>query len=92
LDNSNYDNFHGGGDFSHAYVIIHKYFGIKTKNVENEYLSFYIQLNMFSCMQIFYTFCQHLGTEIPSLMNTKTQPNGKKIRLSFLVALLQWIL
>ncbi len=27
LDNLNYDNFHGGGDFSHAYVIMHKYFG-----------------------------------------------------------------
>jgi hypothetical protein len=26
LDNSNYDNFHGGGDFSHAYAIMHKYF------------------------------------------------------------------
>jgi hypothetical protein len=26
LNNSNYDNFHGGGDFLHAYVTIHKYF------------------------------------------------------------------
>jgi hypothetical protein len=26
LDNSNYDNLHGGGDFSHAYVFMHKYF------------------------------------------------------------------
>jgi len=26
LDNSNYDNLHGGGDFSHAYVIMNKYF------------------------------------------------------------------
>ncbi len=28
LDNSNYDNFHGGGGggFSHLYVIMHKYF------------------------------------------------------------------
>jgi hypothetical protein len=26
LDNSNYDHFHGGGGFSHAYVIMHKYF------------------------------------------------------------------
>jgi hypothetical protein len=25
LDNSNYDHFHGGGDFSHVYVIMHKY-------------------------------------------------------------------
>ncbi len=31
LDNSNYDNFHGGGDFSHAFVIMHKYFGKKSK-------------------------------------------------------------
>jgi len=29
LDNSNYDN--GGGDFSHAYVIMHKYFGKKSE-------------------------------------------------------------
>jgi hypothetical protein len=29
LDNSNYDNFHGGDDFSHEYVIMHKYFGKK---------------------------------------------------------------
>jgi hypothetical protein len=78
LDNPNYDHFHGGGDFSHAYVIIHKYFGKKPKNAENEYLSFYIQLNMFSCMQISYTFCQHLGTKIISLVNTKIQPNGEK--------------
>jgi len=27
----NYDNFHVGGDFSHAYVIMHKYFGKKPK-------------------------------------------------------------
>jgi hypothetical protein len=31
LNNSNYDNFHGGGDFSHAYVIIHTCFGKKLK-------------------------------------------------------------
>jgi len=30
LDNSNYTNFHGGGDFSHVYVIMHQYFGKKT--------------------------------------------------------------
>jgi hypothetical protein len=29
LDNSNYDNFHGGGDFSHVYLIMHTYFGKK---------------------------------------------------------------
>jgi hypothetical protein len=27
IGNSNYDNLHGGGDFSHAYVVMHKYFG-----------------------------------------------------------------
>ncbi len=27
LDNSKYDNLHGGGIFLHAYVIMHKYFG-----------------------------------------------------------------
>ncbi len=27
LDNSNYDNLHASHDFSHAYVIMHKYFG-----------------------------------------------------------------
>jgi hypothetical protein len=31
MDNANYDNFHCGGDFSHAYVIINKYFGKITK-------------------------------------------------------------
>jgi len=31
LNNSNYDNFHGGGDFSHAYVIMHKYFDKKSE-------------------------------------------------------------
>ncbi len=39
LDNSTYDNFHGSGDFSHAYVIMHKYFG--KNNAKNEYISFY---------------------------------------------------
>jgi hypothetical protein len=29
LDNSNYVNFHGGGEFSNAYVILHQYFGKK---------------------------------------------------------------
>ncbi len=31
LDNSNYDNFHGSDDFSHAYVIMHKYLGKKSE-------------------------------------------------------------
>jgi hypothetical protein len=29
--NLNYDNFHGGGDFSHVYAIMHKYFGKNLK-------------------------------------------------------------
>jgi len=61
LDNSNYDNLHGGGDFSHAYVIMHKYFDKKTKNVKNEYINFYIQLSIFSCMKSFDTFYWCLG-------------------------------
>jgi hypothetical protein len=32
LENSNYDNLYGGSDFSHAYVIMHEYFGKKAKN------------------------------------------------------------
>jgi hypothetical protein len=31
LDNSNYDHLHGGGDFLHVYIIMHKYFGKKSK-------------------------------------------------------------
>jgi hypothetical protein len=31
LDNSNFDNLHGDGDFSHAYEIMHKYFSKKPK-------------------------------------------------------------
>jgi hypothetical protein len=27
--NTHYDYFHGFGDFSHAYIIMHKYFGKK---------------------------------------------------------------
>jgi hypothetical protein len=29
LDNTNYVKFHGGGDFSHVYVILHQYFDKK---------------------------------------------------------------
>jgi hypothetical protein len=35
-DNSNYDHFHGGGDFSHMYVIMHKYF---VRNLEMQKMS-----------------------------------------------------
>jgi hypothetical protein len=66
--------------FSHAYVITHKYFGKKTKDAKNEYINFYIQLNMFSCI-----FFQHLGPQILSLVNTKNQPNGKKNSLNSLL-------
>jgi hypothetical protein len=31
LDDSYYDNLHGGGGFSHAYVIMLEYFGKKPK-------------------------------------------------------------
>jgi hypothetical protein len=34
LDDSDYDNLHGGDGFSHAYVIMHKYFGKKQKMVK----------------------------------------------------------
>ncbi len=46
MDIPNYDNFHGGGGFSHVYVIMHKYFVNKPKNAKNVYISFYIQLNL----------------------------------------------
>jgi len=36
LNNSNYDNLHGGGDFSYAYVIMHKYFGKKKMQKINQ--------------------------------------------------------
>jgi hypothetical protein len=41
-DNSNYDHFHGDGDFSHMYVIMHKYFGKKPRNAKNKYINFYV--------------------------------------------------
>ncbi len=91
MNSLNYDNFHGGGDFSHVYVTMHRYFGKKTKNAQNGYISFYIQLNMFSCMKISFTFFQHLGPQILSLVDTKYQPNGGK-KTIFLVALSKWIL
>jgi hypothetical protein len=56
---------------------MHKYFGVK-KNVKNEYIRFYKQLEMFSCMKISCTCCQHLGPQILILVNTKNQPNGQK--------------
>jgi hypothetical protein len=31
LDNSNYANFHGDGDFLDVYVIMHQYFGKKSE-------------------------------------------------------------
>ncbi len=39
---------------------------------------------MFSCMKISCTFCQFLGPQILSLVNTKNQPNGKKESFSLL--------
>jgi hypothetical protein len=40
--NSNYDNFHCGGDFSHAYEIMHKYFGKNTKKCKKWVHKFFI--------------------------------------------------
>jgi hypothetical protein len=39
---------------------------------------FYKQLDLYSCMKISCTCCQHSGPQIWSLMNTKNQPNCKK--------------
>jgi len=36
LDNLNYDNSHGGGGFSHPYVIMHKYFVEKPNGKKKE--------------------------------------------------------
>jgi hypothetical protein len=58
LDSSNYDNFHSGDDFSYAYAMRHKYTVKIQKCKKNMYISFYIQLNMFSCMKISCTFFQ----------------------------------
>ncbi len=76
MDNSNYDNFHGGGDFSHAYVIMHKYFGKKQK-INKIHKFIYIQLNMFSCMKFHTHFANTWGPQILSLVNTKNQSNRK---------------
>jgi hypothetical protein len=61
IDNSNYDNFHGGGDFSHVYVTMHKYFGKKPEMQKNEYIIFCIHFNMFSCMNYFLHILPTLG-------------------------------
>ncbi len=50
----------------------------KNHKCKNEYISFYIQLNMFSYMKISCTCCKNLGPQILSLMNTKEKPNGTK--------------
>ncbi len=47
MDNSNYAHFHGGGDFSDAYVIMHEYFGKILQLQKNEYISFYKLLHNF---------------------------------------------
>jgi hypothetical protein len=51
---------------------------VKTKNAKNEYIIFYIQLNMFFCMKFFDTCCQHFEPQIIILVNIENQPNGKK--------------
>jgi hypothetical protein len=50
----------------------------KTRNIKNEYISFYRQRDIFSCIIISYTCDLHLGPQILSLMNTKNQPNDEK--------------
>jgi hypothetical protein len=83
LDNSNYDNFHNGGDFSHGYVIMHKYFGKKPKMQK---ISTYIFVyNLTCCMHenflhMLLTFgatnCKQVNEYI------KNQPNAKKMNHS----------
>ncbi len=46
MDNSNYDNLHGGGDFSHANVIMHKYFG---KNLEMQKMNIWAFIYNLTC-------------------------------------------
>jgi len=60
LDNSNYDNFHGGGDFSHAYVIMHKYLG-KKLNAKGENITFICNLTCFLAWKILAHFVNTLG-------------------------------
>jgi len=76
LNNSNYDNSYGGGDFSHEYVIMHQYFGKFFLNAINKCISIYRQFDMFSCIIISYTCDLYLGPQIPSLLNTNNQANG----------------
>jgi isopentenyl phosphate kinase len=46
LDNSNYDILHGGGGFSHVYVIMHKYF---SKNLEMQKMSTQVLIYNLTC-------------------------------------------
>jgi hypothetical protein len=66
-------------------------FWLKTRNAKNEYISFYIQLNICFYMKLSYTFHWHLGPQILNLMNIKNQENRKK-RIILLFALSKWIL
>jgi hypothetical protein len=86
LNNLNYDNLCGDGDFSHAYVIMHRYFGEKPK-IKKEYISFYVQFDVFSCMKISYTCCQHLGPQTLNLMNIEWLKKG----IIFLATFSKWI-
>jgi hypothetical protein len=80
LDNSNYDNSHGGGDFSHVYVLMYQYFCEKSKMQKMNTYVFYRQFDMFSYMMIiFWISCDlHLRPQILTIMNTNNQPNGQK--------------
>jgi hypothetical protein len=64
FDNSNYDNSYDSGDFSYACVIMHQYFGKKSKNVKNDFISSYKQLYMFFGMIISWTCDLHLWPQI----------------------------
>jgi len=46
LDNSNYANFHGDGDFLDVYVIMHQYFGKKS---EMQKINTYFFVNILAC-------------------------------------------
>jgi len=95
----------GGDGFSHAYIVVHWYFGcinilvqsifwFKIRNAKNVEISFHEQLDLLCfCMIIFYTCDLHLGLQIFCPMNVNNQMAKwlKKI-VHFLVALKKWIL
>jgi hypothetical protein len=65
LDNSNYDDFHGGNAFSHAYVNMHKYFVKKPKMQKKIHKPLYI------------TSCVFLHENILHILSTLGTTNSK---------------